>query len=263
MQESRWVKLYDLLSRDYKRKVFSHARLGSFLSAEGGKLTDQLQQAPPAPRARTAGCCARGWFPQRPALTPPPGHILCCIRLEGKTTMLFYNVTNPALQRHMHTHLLLPVSISFQAHLFCFSQHRRASKRRASLFKVLFPKGGKQSLPERADVQKHIKCKYFHNKGGSFCFFFCWQRAGSSNRGMKGDGLGPALADQHETPCTHLSLPALPTALFSDFAQEEAFFISYGINVMTVTWTELKVQRQAFLAKDLKFLLKKNKKQHK
>lgn len=74
---------------------------------------------------------------------------------------------------------------------------------------------------------------------------------------MKGDGLSPALADQHKTHCAHLSLPALPTALFSGFAQEETFFISYGINVMTVTWTELKVQRQAFLAKDLKFLLKK------
>lgn len=118
MQESHWVKLYDLLSQGLQKESFSHAHLGSFLSAEGGELTDQLQQAPPAPPARTAGCSARGWFPRRPAFIPPPGHILRCIRLEGKTTMLFYNVTNPALQRHMHTRLLLPVSISFQAHLF-------------------------------------------------------------------------------------------------------------------------------------------------
>lgn len=40
---------------------------------------------------------------------------------------------------------------------------------------------------------------------------------------------------------------------------KEHFSFPREINVMTVTWTELEVQRQAFLAKDLNFVLKENK----
>lgn len=141
VQESRWVKLYDLLSRGLQKESFFPCPFGKFPLCGRRQAHGSASAGSSGPTGQDSGTLCQGLVPQWPALTPPPGHILRCIRLEGKTTMLFYNVTNPALQRHMHTRLLLPVSISFQAHLFFFFSSTGAPRRGERAFsKSFFPR---------------------------------------------------------------------------------------------------------------------------
>lgn len=159
--------------QDYQRKVFPMPIWKAFpLQKEEGFYGSILQALPAlageGPKIDqclgTVGCSAflnsRAGLISPAGSTQPPRVTNFTAHIQRGRSARFFKTWQTLCCSDTSTHPLLPISI-----LFC--QHWSVLSSR-SLFKVVFPKRRKPASTECADVQRHMKSQYFHNKEGSF-----------------------------------------------------------------------------------------------